>query len=628
MIRRVWLCLTLVMVAVPCEAQAEAEVRDSALLAAIPILHEGRIKPLDTFARTQLLAVYGRRSLPDMSAMEWLIELLFDHERAYDRAVFTFRNPDVAAALSIPVRTGHHYSFQEISQAMEGVLETVMALHQRPKEERSATQQQLVDVYVAMLRYYEISRTFAYATVRVDRPVSSVAKRLQLPADQTEFSYRELTRYRARVLEAITPLKDRPAPQWTPTEQALFAFAQQMQALEQEVQTHSFRIVAPQWEAAGEEWLSPWAVGQAGGGSPASASYIAAWERLAAAYRAGNAIDWPNAVAQVVALGDAATARHLHGQHIDLEVFYNRTDFLTKSCMAYVLAFLLLAASWLGWRLPLVRLACGAAGVGMLLHTGGILLRIWIMGRPPVSTLYESIIFVAWVAVVFGLLLEWSRRNGLGLLIAALMGAALHFIGFGYADDGDTMGQLVAVLNTNFWLATHVVTITIGYGCAFVGGVVGHVYLIKRLRYAESHPDMQSLARNMVGVSLFALFFALFGTILGGIWADQSWGRFWGWDPKENGALLIVLWLLWLLHGRLAGIMQPLGYALGMVITNIIVALAWFGVNLLNVGLHSYGFTDSIALNLGLFCGGELLLGFGIYTLVRTGVGTRRSVGA
>ena len=105
----------------------------------------------------------------------------------------------------------------------------------------------------------------------------------------------------------------------------------------------------------------------------------------------------------------------------------------------------------------------------------------------------------------------------------------------------------------------------------------------------------------MLGITLFALLFTLFGTILGGIWADQSWGRFWGWDPKENGALLIVLWLIMMLHLRITGLIKPLGFCFGMVFANIAVALAWFGVNLLNVGLHSYGFTDNVATNLFLF---------------------------
>jgi ABC-type transport system involved in cytochrome c biogenesis permease subunit len=174
------------------------------------------------------------------------------------------------------------------------------------------------------------------------------------------------------------------------------------------------------------------------------------------------------------------------------------------------------------------------------------------------------------------------------------------------------MGMLVAVLDTNFWLATHVVTISIGYGCALVAGAIGHVYLIKKM--IGKTTDLSDIMKMMLGVSLVALFFCIFGTILGGIWADQSWGRFWGWDPKENGAMLICLWLIWIIHGRLANLLKHEYFAAAMVVTNIIVALAWFGVNLLNVGLHSYGFTANIASNLALFCGVEIA--FVVFSLV------------
>ena len=124
---------------------------------------------------------------------------------------------------------------------------------------------------------------------------------------------------------------------------------------------------------------------------------------------------------------------------------------------------------------------------------------------------------------------------------------------------------------------------------------------------------LKSIFKNLFGLTLIALFFTLFGTILGGIWADQSWGRFWGWDPKENGALLIVLWQLMIIHMRLSGIAKPAEFALGMVLNNIIVAIAWFGVNLLQVGLHSYGFDNGVATNLFIFILLELMIGFGNY---------------
>ena len=121
----------------------------------------------------------------------------------------------------------------------------------------------------------------------------------------------------------------------------------------------------------------------------------------------------------------------------------------------------------------------------------------------------------------------------------------------------------------------------------------------------------------MHGACLYSLFFTVLGTILGGIWADQSWGRFWGWDPKENGAMLICMWMLWAVHGRLTKYFNDLTYALVVSLTSIVVVLAWFGVNLLNVGLHSYGFTSNIATTIALFSFFELFVCFGAFIYIK-----------
>ncbi|MBY0354822.1 MAG: cytochrome c biogenesis protein CcsA, partial [Rickettsiales bacterium] len=107
---------------------------------------------------------------------------------------------------------------------------------------------------------------------------------------------------------------------------------------------------------------------------------------------------------------------------------------------------------------------------------------------------------------------------------------------------------------------------------------------------------------------LVALALTATGTLLGGVWADQSWGRFWGWDPKENGALLIVLWIIWLLHARASKQLQALGYTVALALLTVIVAIAWFGVNMLGIGLHSYGFTQATAFGLLAFCCMEAML--------------------
>jgi len=174
--------------------------------------------------------------------------------------------------------------------------------------------------------------------------------------------------------------------------------------------------------------------------------------------------------------------------------------------------------------------------------------------------------------------------------------------------SGDTMEMMQAVLDSNFWLATHVITITIGYSSVFLAGALAHVYLIGSAFGKITKSSQKSLMQMVYGVTCFALLFSFVGTVLGGIWADQSWGRFWGWDPKENGALMIVLWLSVALHARFAGLIRERGFMVAAVFANIVTAFAWFGVNMLGVGLHSYGFMDKAAVWLSAFCFSQFLV--------------------
>ena len=155
------------------------------------------------------------------------------------------------------------------------------------------------------------------------------------------------------------------------------------------------------------------------------------------------------------------------------------------------------------------------------------------------------------------------------------------------------MEMLRAVLDTNFWLATHVVVITLGYSSMFVAGFLAMIYILRGVLTKTLPPNTaRSLYRMVYGIICFATLFSFVGTILGGIWADQSWGRFWGWDPKENGALLIVIWCAVILHARWGGMIRERGMMACAIFGNIITAFSWFGVNMLGVGLHSYGFMD------------------------------------
>ncbi|HZM01998.1 MAG TPA: cytochrome c biogenesis protein CcsA, partial [Candidatus Saccharimonadales bacterium] len=143
------------------------------------------------------------------------------------------------------------------------------------------------------------------------------------------------------------------------------------------------------------------------------------------------------------------------------------------------------------------------------------------------------------------------------------------------------------------WLSTHVVVVTTGYASMFVAGLLATIYIVRGFfTRTLTSETAKALGRMVYGIVCFATLFSFVGTILGGIWADQSWGRFWGWDPKENGALLIVLWNAITLHARWGGMIKERGLMAMAIFGNIITSFSWFGVNMLGIGLHSYGFMD------------------------------------
>ena len=510
----------------------EFDVRD------IPLQDEGRIKPLDTFARNHLLAFYGKRSIKEMnlSATDWILNLILDPQNGKEQKIFNIRNPEVVSSIYLDWSTEHKYSFNEILPGLSNQAVLINMINQKPNANRTVFEKQLLELNNNALRFEEIS-----------------------------------------YLKAM-------------------------------------KLLPPDEISKTDEWSSPLEfIVNGRSPEPHQDAILNALQQYLAGRLAGQEASMQSAMANY-----KAALLMVPGELFDItvlkkETWMNRVNLFYTSVGLYLFAFILLGLSWMIQPLLLKRASYALLILGFLFHAYGIYLRMHIMGRPPVSTLYESVIFVAFIVILFAIILEYFRRDGLGIFVGTVSGSIFHYIGFGYSADGDTLSMLVAVLNSNFWLATHVTTITMGYGASLVAGFIGHLYLVQAIRQPKNKSNLKSIFNNLFGITLIALFFTLFGTILGGIWADQSWGRFWGWDPKENGALLIVLWQLMMVHMRLSGLAKPAEFALGMALNNIIVALAWFGVNLLQVGLHSYGFDDGVARNLFIFIVLELIIGFGTY---------------
>ena len=278
-------------------------------------------------------------------------------------------------------------------------------------------------------------------------------------------------------------------------------------------------------------------------------------------------------------------------QRTSFEFLFNRLQPFSQSMALYVLAFLLACFSWLGWSRALSRSAFYLLLLALAIHTFGLVSRMYLQERPPVTNLYSSAIFIGWGAVIVALILERIFRDGIGAACAGAIGFITLIIAHHLAGSGDTLEMLQAVLDTNIWLATHVVAITTGYSAMFLAGMLAIIYIIRGVfTRSLDKATAGSLARMTYGVVCFATLFSFVGTVLGGIWADQSWGRFWGWDPKENGAVLIVLWCALILHARWGGYIRQRGLMIMAIFGNIVTSFSWFGVNMLGVGLHSYGF--------------------------------------
>jgi ABC-type transport system involved in cytochrome c biogenesis permease subunit len=227
-----------------------------------------------------------------------------------------------------------------------------------------------------------------------------------------------------------------------------------------------------------------------------------------------------------------------------------------------------------------------------------------------VTNLYSSAVFIGWSFALAGLVLEAIFRLGVCNVVAGVGGALALLIAQALGKGADTYTVMQAVLDTQFWLATHVVIVAMGYAATFLAGLLGIIYIgMGVFTPSLSAADVRKLMSRLIyGVICFATLFSFIGTVLGGLWADDSWGRFWGWDPKENGALIIVLWNALILHALGGNMVRDRGLAVLAVAGNIVTSWSWFGVNELNVGLHSYGFTEGVLLALGAFVATQIAI--------------------
>jgi ABC-type transport system involved in cytochrome c biogenesis permease subunit len=498
--------------------------------AAIPVVANGRVKPIDTFARNSLMTLSGKQTFKDLDdrsqpAVKWLLDVMTSRLSRSDAAskykVFRIEDDKVLGLLGLPPRaeTNFRYARAEFAAKVPDLVHEAQRARQVPAKQQS----------------------------KFDVKVLETMRNVQL--------YEEI----ARLDEPLVVPPSGPGEEW----QTLLGAAQQ----DRSGGTSSEPV------AEFAEMLHGYATNQ-----PAQ------FNKALAAYRQH---------AEALAGAEART---------DVEVVFNHFEPFYQCALLYVVVFLLACLSWVAclswpsWREPLTKAALWLAALTLLVHSGALITRMVLQGRPPVTNLYSSAVFVGWGAVLLCLVIEWYFRNGVGNVVAAVVGAITMVFAIHLGGSGDTLEMMQAVLDTNFWLATHVTCIALGYTTTLVAGVLGMLFIFLGLFTRLVDRELfRTLPKITYGVLCFATLLSFTGTVLGGIWADQSWGRFWGWDPKENGALLIVIWNALVLHARWGGMIKQRGLAVLTTLGVMVVGWSWIGTNQLGVGLHAYGFNNTLA---------------------------------
>ncbi len=587
----------------------------------LPVLVNGRIKPLDTVARTSLLVLQGRQRVSDptisepfvATPTEWLAQTLFNPEKSDDYPTFrlsgatdspelltlmglgdaeTKINYDSGVKRALAMAdflpgTRTRFSFNQLTAKFEALDQQVKLAEPIDPQARTTFQKAVIQLRDRVMLYQRIKHS------------------VQLP-DSADF-LGELLQFQKDIPAGVAAFRAKQKNEKY-DEAAFNAVINAAQRFDTMNQFGYLRAIPPtgadtspnSWRTAGAALLDSLGTAQL---DPNVVAYAA----MGKAWRTNDAKQFNEIVHVYREQLDKHFAAEL--KKTDAEARFNAAEPFYKSMDLYAFAFLLGVLSWLKWPELLGKSAFYLVLLAFLTATAGIVTRMWLEGRPPVTNLYSSALFVGWGAVGLCLILEKFYRNAIGSVAAGTIGFVTLLIAHHLSLSGDTLEMMRAVLDTNLWLATHVVIVTTGYAATFLAGFLALIYILRgTLTKSLDKATADSLARMVYGIVCFATLFSLVGTVLGGIWADQSWGRFWGWDPKENGALIIVVWNALILHARWGGMVKQRGLMGLAVFGNIVTSWSWFGTNMLGVGLHSYGFMDQAFIWLVVFILSQLAM--------------------
>ena len=597
------------------------------LFAKTPLLHEGRVQPFQTLATDTLFELSARTKLKTkvegtdhkLSSTAWLMDVFFRPEVAKDFQDIIVEDKNAVIAVGVDPdsfkpkkKKRDRYSYNELFADPE----VRRKLSQRTQDLQK--KQQRIDQQKKLGKEVEKLTALEEQTLQLGRRIFTFESMMGATIPVVPDSHLSLDSPLSKFLEGVPAIGisqiegllnagpqalGEDGARWFPVFQKLYIM----------YRTSDGVTFFPPKDPEEEAWLSvsdliEMALSKEGEERTWAVSRLAALEDLATTVGdMGQFQTHLDALYKLV--GDHAAARG-ETKSIPYEMSYNDDPFLVKPRMFFVFGVVLILVSWLfaqnNVRKYLTWGAVAVASLGFIYLVKAMTLRVLIRGWAPVTNLYETFLLIAAGGFLFGLLFEFFTRKRIVLAAGILLPAICLFLAIQFRESNpsdNTLPPLEAVLRSNFWLSTHVIIITLGYCAGLLAALLSNFWILARFFGWEvnDRKNYRELTGITYGIVLFSLLFSLVGTVLGGIWANYSWGRFWGWDPKENGALMIVLWTLVILHARLGGYIRDLGIHVMTVILGCIISFSWFGVNAMGVGLHSYGFLGGIWRALCLF---------------------------
>jgi len=590
----------------------------------LPTLYSGRLKPLDTIARNHLrlladtekvkLKIAGKEEV--IPPAIWLLDTISGNSRADLYPVFRIQNLELLEKLQIKFSVKDHYRFSKAT------------LNEKIKSFDYVNGEQMLPRWDFIQTEANLAqRTYPQNQTVYEKAVIVLAYRLKV-YEALQMSFNGTVIVKANPLQSynlVSPFIGYNLPRVIPNihgewESFLIAGLSKETSDLSRITWHSFYDLLQSWKADDyADFNNKLAV------FSASSEEIISFNQQDLARKRVALLDDKKKKLEVAISAESRenvytwfkhTESYLDRQEIlwktalaktEVERFYNHWDPFYSSLVLYILTAIFAMVGLLIWHKFMWRFSMTAFVVAFLVHTTAILIRWYISSYPPVTDLYSSAVFIGWGVALAALGLELVFKRYFALISGALVTIGSLIVAQNLLGGEDSMGMMRAVLDTKFWLTTHVITITLGYTASFLTGGIAFVWIVGRLfKFIKQSADAE-FARALYGLVCYALLLSFIGTVLGGLWADDSWGRFWGWDPKENGALMIVIWNAIILHARLSRLIGLRGFAAMALVGNIITCFSWFGVNLLGVGLHSYGFTNNGLVGVLSFSGVNLI---------------------